>query len=171
MEYRNRMKTRLLLLFCVLTAACLLFGSVSAAITAEATGACTNATYEGIEYFVPYTANSERSDDWRTNLTVKVKDRPAGNAAGEVIAMEVVMVNGSTRYQCTQVLTEEFSCNSLPKNGLISGISFCFRRHKNQFQSLPDTQHGQRPAECERCGQISALSLFPQLYSEGFRCG
>ena len=128
MEYQNRMKKQLLLLVCVLTAACLLFGGVSAATTAEATGACTNAVAEGIEYFIPYTALAAQSDEWRAQLTAKASIRPDGGKAGDIVAIELQVVNSSTRYQCTNEVACDgsgncdYSCNSLPKNGIISGV-------------------------------------------------
>lgn len=128
MKCDNRMKSWLILLLCVLMTAGLAVNGVMAASTAEATGACTNAQNEGIEYFVPISALSAQADRWRGDLVAEVLDRPGGSAAGTVTAMEIESVNSSPRYQCTDDINNngEFSCNSFPVSSQISGVYLRF---------------------------------------------
>ncbi len=116
-------RTRLFLTLCVLCALCLGVQSAFAA-AAVATGRCTNVENQGIEYFVSYTVSAANSDKWRSDLTVHVGTSAGLDDAGSVIAMELEMSGSSTRYQCTEVLAGEFSCNSLPNGALITGVYF-----------------------------------------------
>ena len=115
-------KTRLFLMICVICA--LMIGVQSAfAAAAVATRKCTNVANEGIEYFVNYTVPSSDSDTWRSQLTAYVETESGGDA-GTVVSLELEMSGTSTRYQCTEVMDNDFSCNSLPSGAVITGVYF-----------------------------------------------
>ena len=115
-------KARLFLMICVICA--LTIGVQSAyAAAAVATRKCTNVANEGIEYFVSFTVPASDSDKWRSELEASAVTK-SGASAGEVISMELEMSGSSTRYQCTEVMVDEFSCNSLPSGAIITGVYF-----------------------------------------------
>ena len=129
MKCNDRMKKWLVLLLCVLMTAGAAVNGAMAAIGAEATDACYNAGTEGIEYFTPLSALAPRADEWRGQLTAEVVTRSDGSSAGTVVAMEIEAINSSPRYQCTDDILPpgQFSCNSFPANGLISGVYLRFQ--------------------------------------------
>lgn len=110
-------------MLCVLCALCLGVQSAFAA-AAVATGKCTNVANQGIEYFVSYSVSAANSDKWRSDLTAHVGTFAGGDDAGSIIGMELEMSGSSTRYQCTEVLAGDFSCNSLPNGAVITGVYF-----------------------------------------------
>ncbi|MBR6088486.1 MAG: hypothetical protein IKP86_01040, partial [Anaerolineaceae bacterium] len=133
MKSEMKIKQWLLVLLCALMAAGVLTGIAAAA---EPTGECTNLSTEGIEYFQPVSTNAKDSNEWRRDLQVMAITKgsdttayPIGKA-GEVIAMELEVVNSGTRYQCTEIVPtadpKQFSCNSVPANAVISGVYFRF---------------------------------------------
>lgn len=117
---RNQLKS-LLILLSVLMTVCSMVSGAMAASSAVATGACTNMQTEGVEYLIHFGADNKDADKWRTNLTAEFLKKD-GTSAGTVSSMELEMANSSIRYQCTEVLTNEFSCNSLPINASITGV-------------------------------------------------
>ncbi len=118
----KNIKTRLFLMICVICA--LTIGVQSAfAASAVATNRCTNVANEGIEYFVSYTVPAADSDAWRAQLAADVTTKEGGEA-GSVISMELEMSGSNTRYQCTEVMSGSFSCNSLPSGAVITGVYF-----------------------------------------------
>ncbi len=122
MKNRKHIKSLLILLSVVLSA-CMLVSGTIAAYSSVATGACTNMQTEGIEYLVYFGADNKEADKWRTNLTAQVVLSSDGTtSAGRVSSMEMETSNSSIRYQCTEVMTNEFSCNSMPINASITGV-------------------------------------------------
>ena len=123
MKSGNKFLQWLTLVLCVVMAAGIL---VQTAGAAEPTDRCLNPFNEGVEYFTPLGLLAKDTDIWRGDLHVTAVDKN-GSKAGTVTAVEVEIVNSSTRYQCTEIApkgSEHFSCNSMPANSLISGVYF-----------------------------------------------
>lgn len=121
MKSERKYKQWLVFLLCFLAAMILLVESVAA----EPTGKCTNIVNEGIEYFNPVTVYSAETNDWRTDLEAVATFTNGGAPSGIISAIEVEVVNNTTRYQCTEITPGTpaiFSCNSIPNNAVISGI-------------------------------------------------
>ena len=129
MKANNKMMKWLMLLLCIVMSAGAL---TQAAGAAEATGRCTNAVNEGIEYFTPAGELAEDANRWRGELNVKaVLNNDHDTTSGTVVAMEVEVINSSRRYQCTEISISsdgsKFSCNSMPNNSVISGVYFLYK--------------------------------------------
>ena len=131
MKSSNKLKQWLMLLLCVVMTAGALAQTAGAA---EPTGNCTNMHTQGIEYFAPMTVLAKDSDKWRGDLTVTAVDGK-GVSAGEVIGMELEVINSGLRYQCTNKIVDpdgtQFSCNSFPIHGVISGVYILFKPDLN----------------------------------------
>lgn len=123
MKSGNKFLQWLTLVLCIVMLAAVL---VQTAGAAEPTDRCLNPTNEGVEYFTPMSFLAKDADIWRGNLHVTAIDKN-NDPVGTVTALEVEIVNSSTRYQCTEINppnSEYFSCNSMPANSIISGIYF-----------------------------------------------
>ncbi len=92
------------------------------ASAAYPSGECTNAVTEGIEYRISETIRPDTSDRWRSELQVLVETKETGLDAGYVLSMELATLGNSLRYQCTEVLSGNFSCNSLPAGSVITAV-------------------------------------------------
>ena len=128
MKSECKYKQWLVLLLCVLMTMGVLVQSAAAAPT----GKCTNIINEGIEYFIPFTAYAADANEWRTDLEA-LATFAGGGPAGYIDAVELEVVNLTTRYQCTEIAPGTpaiYSCNSLPSNSMISGVYIRF---------IPDT--------------------------------
>ena len=134
MKSANKLKQWLMLMLCTVMA----FGILTQTAVAsppQATGKCTNAFTEGIEYFVPFTGIGDNAEAWRGDLLVSVLDakklaQKEEVSVGKVIGLEIEAVNDNIRYQCTQLIEgvpgTHFSCNSFPTNAIINGIYFLY---------------------------------------------
>ncbi len=93
------------------------------------TGKCTNVYNEGIEYFVAISELTKDTDKWRSKLTASAVLAEDGTNAGDIVAIEAEVVNTSGRFQCTEIIgpPNTFSCNSIPTNGLLSGIYLLYK--------------------------------------------
>lgn len=134
MKCNKRMTSLLLVLLCAVMMAALTVSGAMAALTAEATGACTNFDNEGIEYFVPISALADQANNWRGELTAEVFRSDGTADVGYVNAMELEVINSSPRYQCTDTIPNSgthFSCNSFPANSLISGVYLRIKSNKD----------------------------------------
>lgn len=92
------------------------------ASAAYPSGECTNTVTEGIEYRISETIRPDASDRWRSELEVVVSTKETGLDAGSVLSMELATLGNSLRYQCTEVLSGNFSCNSLPSGSTITAV-------------------------------------------------
>ena len=122
MKPECKYKQWLVLLLCVL----MTMGVLVQSAAAEPTGRCTNLVNEGIEYFIPFTALSTDANEWRTDLEALASFTSSGGvSAGTISAVELEVVNTSSRYQCTEIAPGTpaiYSCNSIPNNAIISGV-------------------------------------------------
>ncbi len=114
-------KTTLHAIILALAALLCAVSGVSAS-AAYPSGECTNAVTEGIEYRISETIRPDTSDRWRSELQVLVDTKETGLDAGYILSMELATLGNSLRYQCTEVLSGNFSCNSLPAGSTITAV-------------------------------------------------
>lgn len=132
MKLVNRKNVWLILLLCFVIMAGMPVLKAEAVRTdvASPTGKCTNATNEGIEFYINYKADASEANNWRTDIEVTPSLRSNGAPAGEIAGVEMALLNLSTRYQCTEIAPGTpavFSCNSLPAGASISGIYVLYK--------------------------------------------
>ena len=130
MKSGNKFLQWLTLVLCVVMLAGVLVQTAGAQLAAAPTGRCTNVYNEGIEYFIPISELAKDTDKWRSQLTASVwLGEDPDTSAGTVLAMEAEVVNNSSRFQCTEIIgsPNTFSCNSIPTNGLLSGIYLLYK--------------------------------------------